>query len=143
MFPEEIRNLLKETTIVVDNARKPIHSVTDTAVRYPGLSRYPKPSFREKRMRRSREERPSSRWESIPCKCLSSCQRRSTELANSSYKELAFINFAAAMPLRMPVRSSDEQEWDTYATQLNDHARLIDCLDEALAISDCCLSDEL
>ena len=139
----EFVNLLREATIVVDNARKPLNSATENARNvYPVLCRYPKPSFRESRLRRRQgKQSSSSRWESIPSTMnSSSCHppKPSPSSSCSSYNHdpLTFFHVSAATPLRMPVRSHDD--WDKQSSPTN-HGNLIEYLDEALAISDGCL----
>jgi hypothetical protein len=137
VYSEELVNLLKETSIVVDNAKRPLHSSTDSAPQYPLLRPLSKPSCREKRMRRSRSKQSFSRWESMPSKELSLCRIGSTEFSSSHHNDsLTLVNLPAMMPLRMPVRSSDEND-----SQLRmSHSSVIEFLDEALALGECCLS---
>jgi hypothetical protein len=140
---EELTNLLKEATIIVDNAHKPLYSATDDAkLRYPVLCRYPKPSFRENRVRRRRVSKQSStccRWESIPTASIYDSKPTPPSSSCSSYDHdpAIFVHLSATMPLRMPVRSHDECE--SFSSSPKNNNDLIGFLDEALAISDGCL----
>jgi hypothetical protein len=99
----------------------------------PMLSRYRKPHMREKRMRRRRSARMHCRWDSIPPKGTSCDYKgKQTELY-TGYQNINLVNASAAMPLRMPVRSRDEQELQPTPSSI------IDFLDEALAISEKCI----
>jgi hypothetical protein len=147
LFHEEFANLLKDATIIVDNAHKPLHSATDGAkLRYPVLCRYPKPSFREHRERRRRVSKRSSsccRWESVPS--VSACDVKPTAPSSScssfNHDTVTFFHISATMPLRMPLRSYDECE--NLASSPTSNINLIGFLEEALAISDDCLHGKL
>ena len=139
MLPEEFAHLVKETRIVVDNAKRPIYSATETASHYPVLCRCQKPLVREKRMIRKRSSKMSNRWESAPLKLtIADCapQDQSTPSC-ASYPTMNLMHLTAAMPLRMPVRSKDDFDLQqTCFPKSGDQTSLIDFLDEALAISE-------
>lgn len=139
MLPEEFAYLVKETTIVVDNAKSPTYSATEAASHYPMLCRYQKPLVREKRMIRKRSSRMSNRWESAPFKpTVSECSKQDQPTTScSSYPTMNLVHLAAAMPLRMPVRSKDDFDLPLNCLpKSGDQSSLIDFLDEALAISE-------
>ena len=139
MLPDEFAYLVQETIIVVDNAKRPIYSASEAASHYPMLCRYQKPLMREKRMIRKRSSRMNNRWESAPFKLnLSECSKQDQPLTScSSYPSLNLVHLAAAMPLRMPVRSKDDFDLaHNCLPKSGDQASLIDFLDEALAISE-------
>ncbi len=141
ILPEEFAHLAKETIIVVDNAKRPTCSATEAAFQHPLLRRYQKPLMREKRMIRQRLSQMSNRWESAPLKPstpeYSLKHQGSTSCSGCSAMRL--VHLAAAMPLRMPIRSSDDCDCDLQQSRLSisgDQPSLIGLLDEALAISD-------
>jgi hypothetical protein len=137
ILPEECSQLLIGT-MIVDNAKRPAQSITEAAPQLPILCRYQRPHIREKRMLRRRPSRMHNRWESMPPKgTLNDYKNKQTELSCTSYQTINLVNAAAAMPLRMPVRSRDDQELPPNPSSI------IDFLDEALAISEICICSNL
>ena len=140
MLPEAFANLVNGAIIVVDNAKRPIYSATEAAPHFPLMCRYLMPLVTEKRMIRKRSSRKSNRWESAPFKpTLSECSQRNQPSSSpcSSYPTMNLVYLAAAMPLRMPVRSKDDFDLSISSPSKScDQSSLIDFLDAALAISE-------
>jgi hypothetical protein len=139
ILPEEFAHLAREKIIVVDNANRPTCSATEASVQHPVLCRYQKPLMREKRMIRKRLSQMSNRWESAPLKPsipeYSLKYQGSTSCSSCSTMHL--VHLAAAMPLRMPVRSSDDCDLQQSRPSIcGEQQSLIGLIDEALAISE-------
>jgi len=66
MFPDDIAKVLSQCTLVVDNAKSPVHSATQRAEVVPSLSPY-KRTMKAKRATRQRQQQPTTttRMESI------------------------------------------------------------------------------